>query len=217
MSAPNQLRLLVRNIQISRTQIDGTSPDVPTNLVAHDASTSAKDLKMKVNFTMPTTSLNGDALPQENLTALITANDTTITTQGMPGTQVEIEMKAVAKMNSVKVKCQTANGKEGMIVTTECFCGPDAPGQTGNVVATISDDHIFQTFQHVARGIFDNYLGDGSTMPREWVADEPVNGTLPFDMPMQELIDGAGVQDWSNTTLVARLIDRRTGHVLAAD
>lgn len=71
-------------------------------------------------------------------------------------------------------------------------------------------------FNHVARGIYNNYYGDGTTMPAEWKAYEPQQFTLSFDFPTSDLYGETAVQDWENTSVAVFLLNRATGEILNA-
>lgn len=70
-------------------------------------------------------------------------------------------------------------------------------------------------FEHVAWGIYNDYYG--TPQPTQWQAGVAQRQSLTFTMPMQEILDGPGVQDWANTEVIVLLLDARTGRILAAD
>lgn len=73
-------------------------------------------------------------------------------------------------------------------------------------------------YNHVARGIFNSYLGGGTgaVLPSEWTADEEQEFSLSFDLPLQSQYGDTGVQDWRNTHVVVLLLDNSNGRVLSA-
>ncbi len=74
------------------------------------------------------------------------------------------------------------------------------------------------TYGHVARGIFNSYLGGGAgaTLPATWTVNEEQEFTLSFELPLINKVGSNGVQDWKNTHIVILLLDNATGKVLSA-
>lgn len=74
------------------------------------------------------------------------------------------------------------------------------------------------SFDHVAMGIYNSFNGggNGATLPKEWKQDEEQEFTISFDMPLQQVPNEGGVQNWKNTHVIVLLIDNVSGQILNA-
>ncbi len=74
------------------------------------------------------------------------------------------------------------------------------------------------SFDHVAMGIYNSFNGggNGATLPKEWKQDEEQEFTISFDMPLQQVPNEGGVQNWENTHIIVMLLDNMSGQVLNA-
>ena len=72
-------------------------------------------------------------------------------------------------------------------------------------------------FNHVACGIYNDYYGQEGALKGTYHLGTPKTGTITFDMPMQEKVNGPGVQDAEKTAVAVLLIDLQSGDIIAAD
>lgn len=72
-------------------------------------------------------------------------------------------------------------------------------------------------YNHVAWGIYNDYDGADSNISTSWKAYTPQQYSISFDVPMQEVTNGPGVQNIDNTAVTVILLDGATGHVAGAD
>lgn len=73
------------------------------------------------------------------------------------------------------------------------------------------------TYNHVAMGIYPDFFGNGCPLKSDWTDKDKDESEISFVMPMQEVVDGFGVQNVDNTSVVALIFNGRTGEIIAAD
>lgn len=72
-------------------------------------------------------------------------------------------------------------------------------------------------FNHVAMGIYPDFYGDGFRLRSDWTDGEWDESEISFTMPMQEEVNGFGVQNAEYTSIVVLVFNSRTGEIIAAD
>ena len=70
-------------------------------------------------------------------------------------------------------------------------------------------------FNHVACGIYNDYYGETGALKGTFNMGVAKTGTITFDMPMQQKVNGPGVQDAEKTSIAVLLIDLQSGDIIA--
>lgn len=71
-------------------------------------------------------------------------------------------------------------------------------------------------FNHVGLGCWPDWQGNGCPLNNVMKADEPEIYSITFDVPMQTMPNGFGVQDMTKTSVVVIILDGLTGEIVAA-
>lgn len=131
--------LSVRNIAVTKTEINTSAPAAPTNLTAVAAPQG--ELKATVSFTMPAKTIAGTDLSGE-LTAFLTCGTNNATVTGQPGANVSAEIATAQGDNEITVAVADAAGNEGLAASVTVFTGMDDPGVVQNLTMTASQDDM---------------------------------------------------------------------------
>ena len=70
-------------------------------------------------------------------------------------------------------------------------------------------------FNHVACGIYNDYYGETGALKGTFNMGVAKTGTITFDMPMQQKVNGPGVQDAEKTSIAVLLLDLQSGDIIA--
>lgn len=141
-SAQNGWRLFAQNLKVEATDLSAEIPNQVDGLSATPDATGK--MKADVNFTMPTTALNGKQLSAgQTLTAKVTSPAGTKTVTGTPGQKMSLQIDTNEGINAITVTVSN-NAGEGISSSTSVKCGLDAP--VAAVLRTsISDDNLTLT------------------------------------------------------------------------
>lgn len=71
-------------------------------------------------------------------------------------------------------------------------------------------------FNHVGLGCWPDWQGNGCPLNSVMKADDPEIYSITFDVPMQTVANGFGVQDMTKTSVVVIILDGITGEIMAA-
>lgn len=137
MSDPDQLGISLRNIRVSDHNITDQSPAAVDDLTATEGENGA--LTATVNFTMPTTSINGEALPEDaELTATVSCQNQ-VTVTGTPGQECQTTVTTQQGNNQVSVT--VAMGElNGQTVSTTVYTGVHMPAAPENVRVEVTEN-----------------------------------------------------------------------------
>lgn len=132
-------RLMLRDFKVTLTELSSEIPGTVSNLSLTADATGA--LQTAVEFDLPTTYINGIAIPAgATVQAEIATPADAITVSGTPGQHISTTIAAAEGQNIVSVTALNDNGR-GAEVKGVVVCGigiPDFP----DVTYTVSDDNL---------------------------------------------------------------------------
>lgn len=134
--------IFIKEIDIKKTNIVAPIPSAVTDVKAEGAPLA--ELKANVEFTMPTTYVNGDNLPEDLIVdVLIECPSGDKHIQGHPGEKINTIIDAVQGNNDLKFTSYIDDVKGKSTIAT-VYCGYGVPGPV-NVSAYVSEDNLSMT------------------------------------------------------------------------
>lgn len=136
--------IYARNFRIDRSTKNGAAPGPVTDLTATPAPLGA--LSANVQFTLPTVAMNGQRLlTDEELTAVLTCYDNTVTLHGLPGARLTTDITTIQGVNMIDIVCSNSQGA-GAQASVKLRCGIDKPGDPLNVALNPDETDLNLTF-----------------------------------------------------------------------
>lgn len=138
-SGYDQYGVFVKEINVSRSQVTNQAPQTVTDLSCEAGAQGA--LKAVVSFVMPSSRMDGSAIPAgTELTATVKSRNS-VTVKGAPGEKVSAEVETVQGDNAVSV--HVCDGSlVGPAVETTVYTGVVVPGFARNVKAKVQEDNL---------------------------------------------------------------------------
>lgn len=158
VSKPFQYSLIVRDINVTQTELDARAPRVVDNLEIK--STSDADLTATLSFTMPRFYLNGEQIPEHvSLTAKVSSEVDTQGFTGYPGDTVE-GVIGTAQGNNIISVVASYGSAEGQKAEVQVFTGVDVPDFVENYNTSISEDNmtLHMTWEAPLKALYDGYF-----------------------------------------------------------
>lgn len=180
-SKGDQAGILVKNIEVSDGGVIPTSPAAPavTKVVAAQQGV----LQATVQFTFPTTLVNGNPIPEgTELKATVSSSVDKVTVNGVAGADAQVDVKTVQGENEIEIVISNDKGQNSPSTIAKVFTGQTAPAPVSHVRGIISDDMLNFTLQWDAPEEGDNggyidpeqlsynvYYYDPHAYPNYWV------------------------------------------------
>ncbi len=137
-SAENQYGMLFKNIRIRRTNVQGDSPNSPTELKA--VAVPGGEHKAEVSFRFPESLLNGIVIPENAvLEAKVKTGVSDVTVSGKPGTVKTLTVDTKDGVNVIEVRA-IFDGKESDVATVQVYTGMDVPATVKKLEMSPSAD-----------------------------------------------------------------------------
>lgn len=132
-------RLMLRDFKVTLTDLSSAIPAACSDLVLTPDATG--ELQLTAEFTLPTTFINGTAIPAAStVSAEIVTGAATETVSGTPGQRVSKTLQAADGNNLVTVTSFNDNGK-GLEIKDVVVCGIGIPADP-DVTSRVSDDNM---------------------------------------------------------------------------
>ncbi len=180
--------VMVHEIRIEDNALNPDSPAAATDIKATPGTKGA--LEATVSFKMPTTTINGQALPADAaLTAKVTG-DNFVEVTGKPGETKSATVQTVQGDNTISIVV-SYDGKSGDRALTQVYTGVSIPGLVNNMTVSEHADMMGADFTWTAPDAYvpwgyvdpdapEGYV-DPSTVDYYLVISDPVSGTLSTD------------------------------------
>lgn len=154
----NQYSLLVRDINISATDIVAKAPSAPVNPTVSGVDHAA--LTATVSFTFAGTYLTGQPLDASaDIVVTILSPAGTKEVHGTPGEETMVTVPTIQGMNAI-VLTSSLDGIEGAQSRTEAFTGVDRASFVEKLQGTVSEDNfgIYLTWEAPLEGLDGRYF-----------------------------------------------------------
>lgn len=136
-SGGSQVR--ARNFQITKTNMSVQAPAAVSNVRAVAGAKGA--LTATISFKMPTTRLNGEAIPEDTEIEVAVLGDNKVTVKGLPGSNHNVEVEAFRGINEFTITPKIGNDA-GAPTSLELYCGVDIPGGVSNFVVDVDETNM---------------------------------------------------------------------------
>lgn len=136
-SGGSQIR--ARNFQITKTDMSAQAPAAVSYLRAVAGQKGA--LSATISFRMPTTRLNGEAIPENTEIEVVVRGDNKVTVKGLPGSTQSVEVQAYRGINEFTVTPKIGSDS-GAASSIELYCGVDIPAGVYNFVVDVDEDNM---------------------------------------------------------------------------
>lgn len=133
---PEGYKLKVRNIKVAVSPISASIPAAVTDLEA--VPFAQGKLKTKVSFSLPTTTMAGNALGGK-VTAYVRTSAGTATVAGAPGSRQSVDIDAIQGYDKLTVT--TGDENDGMTALLKIYTGTDVPSSLTDINVSHSDDY----------------------------------------------------------------------------
>lgn len=139
-SPGDQLGLLAKSFRLTESDIDENSPSAPH--IEEIIAGSQGALRATVNFTYPTTLLNGDIIDENSnldLGVIVNGEKAEISMSGKPGEISSCEVETLQGRNEISIYV-TLNGLDSPSDITSVFTGQTVPATPKNLKGEVSED-----------------------------------------------------------------------------
>lgn len=131
--------LMMRNINVKAENVSLGGPGAVTD--AKVTAAADAELKATVEFNMPTTTIDGDALdPETVLTAYVETEVAYDPVEGKPGERVSLAVETIQGDNIVRITPYIEKNR-GYEIELSVYTGVDVPGPVTNLKETIAEDN----------------------------------------------------------------------------
>jgi len=152
VSPPESYSLLIRNINIEKTDELAEVPMAPSELTL--VSKSDAELTATMSFKMPGQTIAGTTIAMDApLKAILKCGETIVEQDANPGETVTLTVGTMQGVNRIEALC-SLNGQNGQSASLELFTGTIPPNYVENLNAVISPDNrsLQLTWEEPVRG-----------------------------------------------------------------